>query len=472
MAEKQVGFSSDTEEVASKLVPQQPSNEPPPFSEPDSDHHDILVLGRTGTGKSSTVDKLLVPNTQDTTENSQAHSFTSKHPVDFNPYRPHSYKPQRKREPENEDEHRAKVQHENLSAWVLSDDPDDQANTDVRLKNIVFCRQIEESHQQIDKNREDDCYRKVYGSSRTCQLLTNDDSNIHVLDTPGFFSPDLVGGAKTEEESNLAIIRQIVYIQTAAGLRFRRVLYFLQTGTLKRSDRVLQQEVRCIVKFFEKSIFTCMVLVGTVDDQFSQDSSKSNKQKFPPNKVEASRRFFHEAVMREYKEQKEDDSDIPVPPMIFIAMTDTCEEILQKVMSAPVENDQGLQVKFRSRICTRCCAEIGHVEGENFVCTYRDSTGQLNTVPYNESTCHPQLLPKVTAKAFFRGLAELFVLKWHFTEEQCINPDCKQGPGSPGCKRVLTEYAGDGQVDSITVKHTDKMDCKIGTLATVGGNTK
>ena len=462
MAEKQVDPSSSGEEVKSKPVPpQQPQNEPPPFpgSAVDSGHHDILVLGRTGTGKSSTVDKLLVPDTQD-------YRIISKDPVDFNTYRPHTYKP------EKDNEHRSKVQNENLSAWVLSDDPDEQANTEVRLKNVVFSRQIEGSHRQIDQNREDKCYEKVYESSKTCQLLVNDDSNVCVLDTPGFFSPDLIGGAKTAEASNLAIIRQIVYTQLAAGLRFCRVLYFLPTGMLKRSDRTLQQEVRCIAKFFEKSIFTCMVLVGTIDDLSSQDTSRTNEQKFPPSRIEASRKLFHEAVKREYKEQKEDGSNIPVPPMIFISMTDTCEEILQKVMSAPVENDQGLQVKFSNKICTRCCAEIRHVENESFVCTYRDDTDKLNTVPYNESRCHPKLLPKVTAKTFFRGLAELFLLKWHFSEEQCINPDCKQGPGSPGCRRVLTEYVGDGQADSITVKHTDLLDCKIATLATAGGNTK
>lgn len=205
MAEKQVDLSSSEEEVRSKPVPQQPPNELPPFHEPavDSGYYDILVLGRPGTGKSSTVDKLLVPNTQGA---AQAHSFISKDSVDFNPYGPCTYKL------ENDDMQRNKGQDENLSAWVLSDDPDEQANSEIRLKNIVFCRQIKGSHWEIDKIRGNNHSEKVYGSTRTCQLLVNNDSNIQVLDTPGFFLPGLFGGVKTEEASNLAIIRQIALL--------------------------------------------------------------------------------------------------------------------------------------------------------------------------------------------------------------------------------------------------------------------
>ena len=117
-----------------------------------------------------------------------------------------------------------------------------------------------------------------------------------------------------------------------------------------------------------------MVLVGTIRASISRTTCLTDYQKYPQDMMVNNKKVFHEVVKRVYKQQKEDDSNIPEPPLIFIAMTDTCEEILQKVMSAPVDNEQGLQVKFRNKICTRCCAKICHVENESVVCTYCDDT--------------------------------------------------------------------------------------------------
>ena len=154
----------------------------------------------------------------------------------------------------------------------------------------------------------------------------------------------------------------------------------------------------------------------------------------------------------------EDITDLPTPPMIFVAMSDTCEEILHKVMPTPVKVDNGLQLRFQRKTCVRCAIEIGSKE-EKLVCTYTCSnTNEQTTVPYDDSTCHPRMVPKFTVESFFRGLAGLFHLRWHFTEERCINPDCKQEPGSLGCKRVRSRYEAEGYNDSIIVDHTDTLD--------------
>ena len=477
-------LSSSDEEVRRKpeaAMPRELPNEPITASE--TGHFDILVIGRTGMGKSSTVDKLMVPNTEETSQAQNSTVLTDKQPIDFSPRASSSDKikipgsgaqAQKSKKPKKleGDEHRTNIQSGNLSAWVLSDKEDELENTVTRLKNIVFCRDLEESHEQIDTLRKDkESQKSFYASSRSCELLINDDSNIRVLDTPGFFSPSLFEGASNEDASNLAIVRRIVYIQTVAGLRFNRILYFLPCGPLKRDEGTILKEVRCMVKFFDKSIFLSMVLVGTIPSNLSKKSHLTEEDKFPEDDLEESRECFYKTVKKAYEERNEDITDLPTPPMIFVAMTDTCEKILRKVVSAPVKVGSGLQLRFQRKTCTRCAIKIGYKEGEKLVCTY-SSTNESTTVPYEDSTCHPKIVPKITVRSFFRGLGGLFLRKWHFTEERCINPDCKQGPGSLGCKQVQSKYAAKGCKDSIIVDHTDTLDdCTIEASASEGHDT-
>ena len=203
--------SSSDEEVRRKpevSMPHEPPNEPITASE--TGHFDILVIGRTGMGKSSTVDKLMVPNTQETPQAQNSTMFTDKQPIDFNPGSSSSNKlkiprsgvqvqKSEKAKTLEVDEHRANIQSNNLSAWVLSDKEDKLENDLTRLKNIVYCRELNESHEQIHTLREDkEAKKSYYATSKSCQLLINDDSNIQVLDTPGFFSEN-----RFEEASNM-----------------------------------------------------------------------------------------------------------------------------------------------------------------------------------------------------------------------------------------------------------------------------
>ena len=477
-------LSSSDEEVRRKpeaTMPHEPLNEPITASE--TGHFDILVIGRTGVGKSSTVDKLMVPNTQEVSQAQNSTMFADKQLIDFNPRASSSDKlkisgaqvrKSKKAKKLEGDKHRANIQSGNLNAWVLSDKEDELEKTVTRLKNIVYCRSLDESHTEIDILREDDEAKETYyASSRSCQLLINEDSNIRVLDTPGFFSPELYEGASTHDASNLAIVRRIVYIQTGAGLRFNRILYFLPCGPLRRDEGTILKEVRCIVKFFDKSIFSSMILVGTISPSVSKQphSKLKEDEKFPDKDLRVSEECFYKVVIKACKEMNEDITDLPKPPMIFVAMTDTCEEILHKVMSTPVTVESGLQLRFRGKICARCGIVIGSREGEKLVCTY-SGTNKQTTVPYEESTCHPKIETTITVKSFFRGLAGLFHLKWHFTEERCINPHCKQGPGSVGCKKVRSTYEADDCKGSIIVDHTDTLDdCTIEAPATEGHTT-
>ncbi|XP_064390330.1 uncharacterized protein LOC135338204 [Halichondria panicea] len=436
-------------------------------------YYDILLLGRAGRGKSSTADKLMVLNspldlqiekgdaTQESTEPINPVPNSDKQKTEGASASNHGRLTE-EATGDGSDDHKVKIQYESLTGWVSSDDAKEHEKADTRLKNILFCRAISDqpSHEQIDKLREEKDYAEVYESTNNCMLMTNDATMIQVLDTPGFYSPKLQGGATNEVDSNLAIVRRIVQIQTLAGLQIRRVLYFLpDCGPLTRGDRVLQSEISCMVKYFDKSIFSRMVLVGTVPVNFSKMEMEDEK-KFSKADLDKSQELFYTTLEREFKERKEDYTNLPKPPIIFIAMTDTCKEILVKITTAHVQNNDSLTVQFRSNQCCRCPAEISDKDGEKFACTRRFRSGGDITVPYEDSTCHPAMLPMYTARSVLKGIAKIMLFKWHFTEERCFNSKCRLPLGSIGCKKIGTMHEEDGY-EPIRVDHSDNVNDKV-----------
>ncbi len=430
----------------------------------DSGYYDILVVGRTGMGKSSTVDKLMVLNTTATPEQNQQDLAAQPAPVDNGTPKglKQTTKKKKKKMDKTEDGHREKMQCENVTGWIISEDQKEQEYFDIRIKNIVFSRQTnadKEPHNNVDELRNCEDYKDtVYRSSRSCQLLINEESKIQILDSPGFFSADLMEGASDTNESNLAVVRHIVRLQALAGLKFKRVLYFLpQPGPLKRADRAMQAEIQDMVKFFGVSIFKQMVLVATAAEGITEATDMSRERKFSTKCLKQSRYFFHEALVREFKEKKKDTAGLPTPPIIFITMTDTCEEILHMITSAEVDSNTGLQLEFNANTCCQCGIEIGTKEDDTLMAEYRGpgEAPWINALPYDETSCHPLMESKYTARSFFRGLARMFLFEWKFSEEQCIS--CYNGPAAKGCCKVHTMYEEDGY-EPIEVNHTNEID--------------
>ena len=398
-------------------------------------YYDILVLGRTGMGKSTTVDKLIAATTKNQTEQREASDPESKKP---------------KTDPNGETQWLLnEFQCKNLKATVMSEprwEAEEKKNAEKRLENIVRSRNSKEKiHTQINKLRAQDKGDK--SCSKSCQLLENCETKIRVLDPPGFYGPELLEGATNTWNSNFMIVRQIVRVQAIKGLNFSRILYFLpQNGPLKRYDQALQEEIQKLTNYFGCSIFNHIVLIGTMPQHISDNPDSTL---FPQTLLEESRVCFHEILVREFEQRKEDTAGLPTPPIIFISMTDTCEEILEKVMSAPVETDGTLQLQFNSKTCSKCGIETG-INSE--VCEYREP-GQIpwaKATACEETLCHPDIVQTKTLKSILLGFFSLCTCRWKFTEELCIN--CNKGAGHPGCVQVNTEF--DHQNTTITVTHS------------------
>lgn len=297
--------------------------------------------------------------------------------------------------------------YENYTGWLLCADEnrsEQLSKTTTRLKNIKFCQSLLDSHKEIDRMRSDELNPEdLYCSTKYCELLFNEASRLRVLDIPGFHSEKHFEGAINTAESNLSIVRNIVHIQVVAGVRFRRVLYFVMCP-VERSDRVMQGEISQMVQYFGKSIFRRMVIIAIIASHISEDNDINREKKFPPKVLEKTKQKFQEALKREFDEKGLDSSGLPEPPIIAVAMTDTCEDILNAVTSAWIQEDSSLQLEFNPNSCIRCSMTIGTLKNDlkkPMACSANKSWSQ--PIPYSESTCHPRMVPKYSAVVLFSG---------------------------------------------------------------------
>ena len=233
-------------------------------------------------------------------------------------------------------------------------------------------------------------------------------------------------------------------------------MYFLPTrGPMEKADGVIQEEIIVMHHFFGKEIFEHMVLIAT-----NLPDKKYQALSFDKKEYDATKQVFHLAMEQNFPEEID-----RCPPIAYIGLNDSPQEVLDKIQSASVIHDAILPLKFVEDTCAKCSVKI-RSDSENKRLFVVGDSG--NNILYKESKCHPYYVQRFnTAQKFFGGIAHIATLgiplaigaalkreTWPGfmnSDEWCAA--CKCGPGSKGCNHVgiLFHFAG----RSVEVDHTN-----------------
>ncbi len=409
-----------------------------PAEAPHVDQYiDILVLGKTGMGKSTTADRLLIANTE-------AGTF------DVNP----------------KEKEGGNTQLDDILIWRTSGRSVEDIKA--RVKYFLINRAVNVSGSEaLDPER--DCPDSV---TKDCVLLSNEKTKIRVLDVPGFHtsSPSLTAAEaeRTAKQENLRIMRHILRIQSIKRLQFRRVLYFLpfRSGDSGiKADSNLQEELRIMHHYFGRRIFDSMIAIATCPSQWSKLGAFTSMNETAARRV-LNRAFQH--VFGVLKNMNSDDiliADVPQPPILYFSVEDSSTDMFRLLQETRVTQVHGLELRLDENTCARCSLKFGvyHMETEATPLVAIDD-GQRSA--YDQSKCHPLIKPKYSqVQKVFGGIAYILLLGipklvgssmpgFFNQEEECAY--CKNPPGSPGCLKVGTEI----RVADSTIKidHKSELD--------------
>ena len=342
--------------------------------------------------------------------------------------------------------------------------------------------------------------------TKKCKVLSNETTMDRVLDTRGFADTENTRKFGVIK-GNLQSFRWILQAQRAYNLRFSRVLYFLPNrGPPERSDGTLQEEISVMYSYFGQIIFDVMVIVVTNNKRdryqqigFSEEDIAETKKVFTdafskvtgtdlpkcPPVIYIPFNEDHTKVMRmvigadvisdaevlyfspEYPKVRKFDEEGEEAPLVKISSPiDEKKETFRKY--------RGKCFRFEDR-CTRCAIKLIVQErlpsgAEIPVRVFYENGDEEE---YDNTYCHPFFIPKYTRPVrIIGGIAHVIAIalgmgkvyeriskkkSWPTLtnyEEVCVH--CKEPPGSDGCAAVNQPIEICGQ--DYRVDHTKELD--------------
>ena len=330
--------------------------------------------------------------------------------------------------------------------------------------------------------------------TKRCKVLSNETHKDRVLDTRGFADTENTR-AYGVINGNLQSFRWILQAQRMYDLRFSRVLYFLPNrGAPERADGTLQEEIKVMYSFFGRQIFDVMVVVVTNNKRphyqqagFTDEEIEGTRRVFEHSFQAATGITLPRYPPIIYLAYKEDPFKKVVGANVISDAERLYFDLEQKTdvttsvrvsLDMPLDEKKRLLMQYRGKYfkfenrCSRCAVKMIQEKlpsGKELPLSIVDKEGSITA--HNQSQCHAFFIPKHSQFVrFMGGIAHIVTLgmgkvyervsqrgTWPWftnSEEVCVV--CKMPPGSAGCSPVGQNVEIRG-VDYV-VAHSEEFD--------------
>ena len=314
-----------------------------------------------------------------------------------------------------------------------------------------------DDHHHVDRRDEVlplsfDASEGTNSATKGCAVITNKATGFRVMDTRGFAPSDV----RTDVYlANLRIVREVVSVSTALGLKFQRVLYFMPEREIpNRADAYLQEELAVLWHFFGNVVFQNMVIVVTVAPR-----NKTQKTNFVDEFGEPAKKRLKSIFMDALKNaiKTREDAALPCcPTIVFIPPTASNIAVAEIVRNAEVCEPTGINLVFRKTTCCKCASVI-YIKRQQDRASIVGVEEEYESIKCpEESHCHPVLIPKHSRVVKIVGtvvhIALLGVVRaYEFWQEERVIPsyfgktdekceNCGSAPNIKGCIKVGHMY--------------------------------
>ena len=326
----------------------------------------------------------------------------------------------------------------------------------------------EDAYPKFFEVEEENSDKSCESTTKNCELMshekmrTSDGRIVRVLDVEGFASTN---SDVTSPRDVLPMLRNVIRVINDREIKFSRVLYFIpERGRLTKADGYVTEELKWIKYFFGERIFKCMIAVATEDKLDDRKEWLAGKRKSTVSVLSAVfNKLKLEITMSEGEIFEENKM-----PLLFLPFSASPEETRELVVKTTVTKENVVLV-FQPGKCTSCGIKFTshkdetscHIDGE-FVSYDKNKCHGPFVIRYQE---YERSIARVIHVLTF-GISYLFRKRIGMPgiakkeREWCFL--CQKRPGEEGCRTIgTTENLLLPRMTShisITIKHNNKVE--------------